>query len=107
MATEEETWEQKEEPGGGGGGEGDEKEEEGAGCGQGRPCDGQIQWREGAEEDEEDEEMEEEEEEMPIPKVAPAQPDAPKKEHVNVVFIGHVGTSSFVQGYFGWEIKSH
>lgn len=34
--------------------------------------------------------MEEEEEEMPMPKVAPALPDAPKKEHVNVVFIGHV-----------------
>uniref|UniRef100_A0A8C4F2W6 G1 to S phase transition 1 n=1 Tax=Dicentrarchus labrax TaxID=13489 RepID=A0A8C4F2W6_DICLA len=66
MTTEEETWEQKEEPGGGGGG--------------------------GGEEDLEDEEMmEEEEEEMPMPKVAPAPPDAPKKEHVNVVFIGHVG----------------
>uniref|UniRef100_A0A667Y1Z8 G1 to S phase transition 1, like n=1 Tax=Myripristis murdjan TaxID=586833 RepID=A0A667Y1Z8_9TELE len=35
-------------------------------------------------------EMMEEEEEVPMPKVAPAQPDAPKKEHVNVVFIGHV-----------------
>uniref|UniRef100_A0A8C9RF14 G1 to S phase transition 1 n=1 Tax=Scleropages formosus TaxID=113540 RepID=A0A8C9RF14_SCLFO len=35
-------------------------------------------------------EMMEEEEEMPMPKVAPALPDAPKKEHVNVVFIGHV-----------------
>uniref|UniRef100_A0A8C5FEX5 G1 to S phase transition 1 n=1 Tax=Gadus morhua TaxID=8049 RepID=A0A8C5FEX5_GADMO len=34
--------------------------------------------------------MEEEEEELPLPKVAPAQPNAPKKEHVNVVFIGHV-----------------
>lgn len=33
----------------------------------------------------------EEEEEMPVPKVQPTQPDAPKKEHVNVVFIGHVG----------------
>ncbi|XP_056143135.1 G1 to S phase transition 1, like [Lampris incognitus] len=31
-----------------------------------------------------------EEEEVPMPKVTPAQPDAPKKEHVNVVFIGHV-----------------
>uniref|UniRef100_A0A3B4BDG3 Tr-type G domain-containing protein n=1 Tax=Periophthalmus magnuspinnatus TaxID=409849 RepID=A0A3B4BDG3_9GOBI len=31
------------------------------------------------------------EEEMPVPKVAPPPPDAPKKEHVNVVFIGHVG----------------
>ena len=36
--------------------------------------------------------MEEDEEvEVPTPKIAPAQPDAPKKEHVNVVFIGHVG----------------
>uniref|UniRef100_A0A8C5B6V9 G1 to S phase transition 1 n=1 Tax=Gadus morhua TaxID=8049 RepID=A0A8C5B6V9_GADMO len=45
-------------------------------------------------EDEEDDDdemmMEEEEEELPLPKVAPAQPNAPKKEHVNVVFIGHV-----------------
>uniref|UniRef100_A0A7N9APA1 G1 to S phase transition 1, like n=1 Tax=Mastacembelus armatus TaxID=205130 RepID=A0A7N9APA1_9TELE len=36
-------------------------------------------------------EMMEEEEEMPVPKVPPVQPDAPKKEHINVVFIGHVG----------------
>ncbi|CAL8283256.1 unnamed protein product [Boreogadus saida] len=35
-------------------------------------------------------ELVEEEEEVPKPKVAPCQPDAPKKEHVNVVFIGHV-----------------
>ena len=35
--------------------------------------------------------MMEEDEEVPTPKIAPAQPDAPKKEHVNVVFIGHVG----------------
>uniref|UniRef100_A0A4W6BT72 G1 to S phase transition 1 n=1 Tax=Lates calcarifer TaxID=8187 RepID=A0A4W6BT72_LATCA len=69
MTTEEETWEQKEEPGGGGGGGG--QEDLGAGG--------------------DEEMMEEEEEEMPIPKVAPAPPDAPKKEHVNVVFIGHVG----------------
>lgn len=33
----------------------------------------------------------EEEEETPVPKVPPTQPDAPRKEHVNVVFIGHVG----------------
>lgn len=33
----------------------------------------------------------EEEEEAPAPKVPPTQPDAPRKEHVNVVFIGHVG----------------
>uniref|UniRef100_A0AAQ5YZE4 Tr-type G domain-containing protein n=1 Tax=Amphiprion ocellaris TaxID=80972 RepID=A0AAQ5YZE4_AMPOC len=65
MTTEEETWEQKEEPGGGEGGGG--QEDQGTGG--------------------------EEEEEMPMPKVAPAPPDAPKKEHVNVVFIGHVGAS--------------
>lgn len=35
--------------------------------------------------------MMEEEEEAPAPKVPPTQPDAPRKEHVNVVFIGHVG----------------
>lgn len=32
----------------------------------------------------------EEEEEVPVTKVQPTQPDAPRKEHVNVVFIGHV-----------------
>uniref|UniRef100_A0A4W5L5Q9 G1 to S phase transition 1 n=1 Tax=Hucho hucho TaxID=62062 RepID=A0A4W5L5Q9_9TELE len=72
-----ETWEQKEEPGegepGGGGalgGEGGSSEE--------------VQGKE--------EEMmeEEEEEELPMLKVIPLPPDAPKKEHVNVVFIGHV-----------------
>lgn len=36
-------------------------------------------------------EMMEEEEEMPTPKSVVAPPGAPKKEHVNVVFIGHVG----------------
>ena len=36
-------------------------------------------------------EMMEEEEELSVPKVASVQPDAPKKEHINVVFIGHVG----------------
>uniref|UniRef100_A0A665UEF7 Eukaryotic peptide chain release factor GTP-binding subunit ERF3A-like n=2 Tax=Echeneis naucrates TaxID=173247 RepID=A0A665UEF7_ECHNA len=35
-------------------------------------------------------EMMEEEEEITLPKVPLAQPDAPKKEHINVVFIGHV-----------------
>lgn len=35
--------------------------------------------------------MEEEEETTPVPKVPLTQPDAPKKEHINVVFIGHVG----------------
>uniref|UniRef100_A0A672GDV0 G1 to S phase transition 1 n=1 Tax=Salarias fasciatus TaxID=181472 RepID=A0A672GDV0_SALFA len=70
MTTEEETWEQKEEPGGGEGGGGQEDLGMGGSCGE--------------------EEEGEEEEEMPMPKVAPAPPDAPKKEHVNVVFIGHV-----------------
>uniref|UniRef100_A0A8C2WMG8 G1 to S phase transition 1 n=1 Tax=Cyclopterus lumpus TaxID=8103 RepID=A0A8C2WMG8_CYCLU len=68
MTTEEETWEQKEEPGG------EEEEEEEGGGGGGGGGGGQ----------------EDLEEEMPMPKVAPAPPDAPKKEHVNVVFIGHV-----------------
>lgn len=36
-------------------------------------------------------EMMEEEEEIPKPKSLVAPPGAPKKEHVNVVFIGHVG----------------
>uniref|UniRef100_A0A672ZL30 Eukaryotic peptide chain release factor GTP-binding subunit ERF3A-like n=1 Tax=Sphaeramia orbicularis TaxID=375764 RepID=A0A672ZL30_9TELE len=35
-------------------------------------------------------EVMEEEEEMTVPKVSNVQPDAPKKEHINVVFIGHV-----------------
>ncbi|XP_026171160.1 eukaryotic peptide chain release factor GTP-binding subunit ERF3A isoform X1 [Mastacembelus armatus] len=82
MTTEEETWEQKEEqkeePGGGGGGGGQEDLGGGGAC------------EEGAASKEDEEMMEEEEEEMPMPKVAPAPPDAPKKEHVNVVFIGHV-----------------
>ncbi|XP_010770874.1 eukaryotic peptide chain release factor GTP-binding subunit ERF3A-like isoform X4 [Notothenia coriiceps] len=86
MTTEEETWEQKEEPGGGGGGGGGEGGEGGEeDLVPGGACE------EGAARIEEEEEMmEEEEEEMPMPKVAPAPPNAPKKEHVNVVFIGHV-----------------
>lgn len=40
-------------------------------------------------------EMMEEDEEMPAPKLPPPLPDAPKKEHVNVVFIGHVGALSY------------
>ncbi|CAB1338260.1 unnamed protein product [Coregonus sp. 'balchen'] len=78
MAVEVETWEQKEEtgegePGGGGalGGEG-----------------GSSEKAQGKEEEEMMEE--EEEEELPVLKVIPLPPDAPKKEHVNVVFIGHV-----------------
>lgn len=81
MPTEEEMWEQKEEPGGDEGGGGQEDLGSGGTCAE-----------EGGAAGKEDEEMmEEEEEEMPLPKVAPAPPDAPKKEHVNVVFIGHVG----------------
>lgn len=97
MMVEVETWEQKEEPGegepGGGGalgGEGGSSEE--------------VQGKE-------EEEMmeEEEEEELPMLKVIPLPPDAPKKEHVNVVFIGHVGAfllniitswSSFLHHFF-------
>ncbi|XP_023676560.1 eukaryotic peptide chain release factor GTP-binding subunit ERF3A isoform X1 [Paramormyrops kingsleyae] len=67
----EESWEQKEEPG--------EAE-----------CRSGPYRNMGSAEDPQQEEMMEEEEEMPLPKVAPALPDAPKKEHVNVVFIGHV-----------------
>uniref|UniRef100_A0AAZ3S1A4 Tr-type G domain-containing protein n=1 Tax=Oncorhynchus tshawytscha TaxID=74940 RepID=A0AAZ3S1A4_ONCTS len=81
MAVEVETWEQKEEPGegepGGGGalgGEGGSSEEA-----QGRE---EVEMME-----------EEEEEELPVLKVIPLPPNAPKKEHVNVVFIGHVGPS--------------
>lgn len=70
----EESWEQKEEPGE-------------AVCRSGPYRDM------GSVEDSQQEEMMEEEEEMLVPKVAPAPPDAPKKEHVNVVFIGHVGES--------------
>uniref|UniRef100_A0A674CQF4 G1 to S phase transition 1 n=1 Tax=Salmo trutta TaxID=8032 RepID=A0A674CQF4_SALTR len=67
MAVEVETWEQKEEPG------------------EGEPGGGGAQGREEVEMMEE-----EEEEELPVLKVIPLPPNAPKKEHVNVVFIGHV-----------------
>lgn len=82
MTTEEETWEQKEEPGGDEGGGGQESDPGSRGT---------YAEEGGAARKEDEEMMEEEEEEMPMPKVAPAPPDAPKKEHVNVVFIGHVG----------------
>lgn len=65
-----ETWEQKGEP---------DEEEPGGGTPVEIGCCG----------DEAQDEMMEEDEEMPTPKLPP--PDAPKKEHVNVVFIGHVG----------------
>ena len=68
----EETWEQK-------GGEPDDAEPGGGPGGDGSPA------------PEPQQEIMEEEEEVPMPKVAPPPPDAPKKEHVNVVFIGHVG----------------
>ncbi len=76
MATDD-TWEEKgsepskaeAEPGGSPGGDGDQPEEDSP----------------------QEEGMEEEEEVVPTPKVVPTQPNAPKKEHVNVVFIGHVG----------------
>uniref|UniRef100_A0A674CRC8 G1 to S phase transition 1 n=1 Tax=Salmo trutta TaxID=8032 RepID=A0A674CRC8_SALTR len=67
MAVEVETWEQKEEPG------------------EGEPGGGGALGGEGVEMMEE-----EEEEELPVLKVIPLPPNAPKKEHVNVVFIGHV-----------------
>uniref|UniRef100_A0A8C7UVE2 G1 to S phase transition 1 n=1 Tax=Oncorhynchus mykiss TaxID=8022 RepID=A0A8C7UVE2_ONCMY len=78
MMVEVETWEQKEEPGEGEPGGG------GALGGEG----GSSEVVQGKEEEEMMEE--EEEEELPMLKVIPLPPDAPKKEHVNVVFIGHV-----------------
>ncbi|XP_075890878.1 eukaryotic peptide chain release factor GTP-binding subunit ERF3A [Nelusetta ayraudi] len=95
MAVEEETWEQREEPegegeggGGGGGGCG-----EGGGGGGGGGGDEILASGSTSQDDaskEEEEMMEEEEEEVSLPKAAAAPSDAPKKEHVNVVFIGHV-----------------
>ncbi|MGH0130126.1 UNVERIFIED_CONTAM: hypothetical protein FKN15_041177 [Acipenser sinensis] len=66
----EESWEQKEEPN------------------EAEPGGGTL--RDGVPPDEGAQEMMEDEEELPTPKVAVVPPDAPKKEHVNVVFIGHV-----------------
>lgn len=94
MAAEEESWEQKEEPGGGGdAGGGGSSEQENIASGK------------GGQEKPDEEMMEEEEEEIPMPKVASVPPDAPKKEHVNVVFIGHVGKSrlSACWGFFYTE----
>nr|XP_057917564.1 eukaryotic peptide chain release factor GTP-binding subunit ERF3A [Doryrhamphus excisus] len=80
VSAEEVTWEQNDgEPGGG--------KEDLLASGDCQP------YAKSKEEEDDDEEMmimEEEEEEIPVPKVAPLTPDAPKKEHVNVVFIGHV-----------------
>lgn len=67
----EESWEHKEEI--------SEAEPGGGSLGDGRPTEESAQ------------EMMEEEEEIPKPKSVVAPPGAPKKEHVNVVFIGHVG----------------
>lgn len=67
----EESWEHKEEI--------IEAEPGGGSSGDGRPPEESAQ------------EMMEEEEEIPKPKSVVAPPGAPKKEHVNVVFIGHVG----------------
>lgn len=67
-----ETWEQKGEP--------DEEEPGGGSSADTGFCGDEAQ-----------DEMMEEDEEMPTPKLPPPPPDAPKKEHVNVVFIGHVG----------------
>lgn len=69
-----ESWEEKGEP--------DEVEAEGGAMEESGPVREEAQ-----------EEMMEEDEEMPAPKLPPSLPDAPKKEHVNVVFIGHVGAS--------------
>ncbi|XP_053550544.1 eukaryotic peptide chain release factor GTP-binding subunit ERF3A isoform X1 [Bombina bombina] len=66
----EESWDHKDEP--------SETEPGGGLCGDGGSTEESAQ------------EMMEEEEEIPIPKAIVAPPDAPKKEHVNVVFIGHV-----------------
>ncbi|XP_020834032.1 eukaryotic peptide chain release factor GTP-binding subunit ERF3A isoform X1 [Phascolarctos cinereus] len=67
----EESWEHKEEP--------SEAELGGGSLGDGGPLEESVP-----------EMMMEEEEEIPKPKSVVAPPGAPKKEHVNVVFIGHV-----------------
>ena len=67
----EESWEHKEEI--------SETEPDSGSLGDGRPTEESAQ------------EMMEEEEEIPKPTSVVAPPGAPKKEHVNVVFIGHVG----------------
>lgn len=80
MTTEEETWEQKEEPGGGGGG---------GGVGEDTPEAGSPS-REVGQREADEQMLEDEEEDLPMLKVILPPPDAPRKEHVNVVFIGHV-----------------
>lgn len=73
--TTEEPWDQKE-------AESNEEEPGGGSCGDRGP---EVTTEETAPE------ILEEEEEVSVPKVPPILPDAPKKEHINVVFIGHVG----------------
>lgn len=90
MAVEEETWEQREEPEGEGGGvEGGGGGLAGGGGGDENLASGSTSQDDASKEEEEM--MEEEEEEVSLPKAAAVPSDAPKKEHVNVVFIGHVG----------------
>ncbi|KAK3520259.1 hypothetical protein QTP70_019678, partial [Hemibagrus guttatus] len=61
------------------------------GSGDGETAAEEESWEQkGGEEDSLQEEGLEEDEEAPTPKMTPTQPNAPKKEHVNVVFIGHV-----------------
>lgn len=98
MAVEEETWEQREEPEGEGEGGGVEGGGEGGGGGGDEIlASGSTSQDDGSKEEEEEEMMEEEEEEVSLPKAAAVASDAPKKEHVNVVFIGHVGKTQSLQ----------
>lgn len=75
--TTEEPWDQKE-------AESNEEEPGGGSCGDRGPAVTTTS-------EETTPEIMEEEEEVPVPKVPSIMPDAPKKEHINVVFIGHVG----------------
>lgn len=75
--TKEEPWDQKET-------ESNEEEPGGGSCGDRGPA-------VTATTEEAAPEIMEEEEEVSVPKMPPMTPDAPKKEHINVVFIGHVG----------------
>lgn len=77
----EETWDQK--------GAEPSEAEPGGGSGSGSGIDESP--AQAADESPQDEGMEDEEETTPAHKAAPIPKDAPKKEHVNVVFIGHVG----------------
>ncbi|KAH0505296.1 Eukaryotic peptide chain release factor GTP-binding subunit ERF3A [Microtus ochrogaster] len=87
----EESWEHKEEI--------IEAEPGGGSSGDGRPPEENAQ------------EMMEEEEEIPKPKSVVAPPGAPKKEHVNVVFIGHVDAGKSTIGgqimYLSWALDTN